>query len=143
MNSLHEAQLRKDINDSYSCKTEHWMKTNYNENVSGYWKLPNGNCIVKMKKDDGLDDVCDFKNSLPGNLRVFILRNSKRYMYNFIREINGFYSYNIYFTDTDSIYNEKKFRDVLDKAKLVGEELFQGKNDSKSGAILFCFSHRK
>ena len=59
-----------------------------------------------MKKHDGLDDVCPFKNSLPGHLRVFILRNSKRIMYNFFREINGFYNYKIYFTNTDSICNE-------------------------------------
>ena len=66
------------------------MKTEFDENVLDYWKLPNGNYIVKMKKDDGLDDDCDIKNTLPAVLGSFILSNSKRIMNNFIREKNGF-----------------------------------------------------
>ena len=50
MNSLYGVQIRKDINESYSCKSETWMKTELDENVLDYWKLPNGNYIVKMKK---------------------------------------------------------------------------------------------
>ena len=86
MNSLYGVQIRKDINESYSCKSETWMKTEFDENVLDYWKLPNGNYIVKMKKDDGLDDDCDIKNTLPAVLGAFILSNSKRIMDNFIRE---------------------------------------------------------
>ena len=33
----------------------------------------------------------------------------------FIREINGFYNNSIYYSDTDSLYIEKKYWDVLDK----------------------------
>ena len=137
MNSLYGVQIRKDINESYSCKSETWMKTEFDENVLDYWKLPNGNYIVKLKKDDGLDDDCDIKNTLPAVLGAFILSNSKRNMNNFIREINGFYDNNIYYTDTDSLYIEKKYWDVLDRANLVGEDLCQGKNDYKSGGIFY------
>ena len=77
MNSLCVVQIRKDINESYSCKSETWMKTDFDENMLDYWKLPNGNYFVKMKKDDGLDDDCDFKNTLPAVLGAFILSNSK------------------------------------------------------------------
>ena len=109
MNYLYGVQIRKDINESYSCKSETWMKTEFDENVLDYWKLPNGNYIVKMKKDDGLDDDdCDIKNTLPEVLGAFILSNSKRIMNNFIREINGFYNNSIYYTDCDSSYIEKK-----------------------------------
>ena len=113
------------------------MKTEFDENVLDYWKLPKGNYIVKMKKDDGLDDDCDIKNTLPAVLGAFILSNSKRIMNNFIREINGFYNNSIYYGDTDSLYIEKKYWDVLDKANLVGEELSQGKNDYKTGGIFY------
>ena len=65
MNSLYGVQIRKDINESNSCKSETWMKTEFDENVLNYRKSPNGNYIVKMKKDDGLDDDCDIKNTLP------------------------------------------------------------------------------
>ena len=37
----------------------------------------------------------------------------------------------IYITQISTLYFENKFWDVLDKAKLVGEELCQGKNDFK------------
>ena len=79
------------------------MKTEYDENVLDYWKLPNGNYIVKLKKGDGLDDDCDIKNTLPAHLGAFILSNSKRIMKDFIRELNGFYNNRIYYGDIDSL----------------------------------------
>ena len=82
-----------------------------------------------MKNYDGLDDDCDIKNSLPAVLGAFIIGNCRGIMNKFIREINGFYNNNIYYTDCDLLYIEKKYWDVLDKANLVGEELCQAKND--------------
>ena len=38
MNSLYGVQIRRDINEFHRCKTELWMKTEYDENVLGYWK---------------------------------------------------------------------------------------------------------
>ena len=61
------------------------MKTEFDENVLDYWKLPNGNYIVKMRKDDGLDDDCDIKNALPAHLGAFIFSNCKRIMNYFIK----------------------------------------------------------
>ena len=91
MNILYGAQIKKDINESCCCKSEHWMQAEYDENIFDYRRLPNGNYIVKRKKDDGLDDKdCDFKKVyLP--ISEFFLSNSKRIMNNFIREINGYY----------------------------------------------------
>ena len=51
MNSLYEFEIRRDINESYYCKSETWMKTEFDEIVLDYWKLPNRNYFVKMKKD--------------------------------------------------------------------------------------------
>ena len=56
MNSLYSVQMRRDNNESYYCKSETWMKTEYDGNVLDYWKLSNRMYIVKMKTDDGLDD---------------------------------------------------------------------------------------
>ena len=119
MNSLYGVQIRKDIDQSYKCKSQHWMETEYDDNVLDYWKLPNGNYIVKLKEDDGLDSDNDVKNTLPSKLGAFKLSNSKRIMNKFIREMNGFYHNSIYYGDTDSLYIEKKVWDVLDRAKLV------------------------
>ena len=115
------------------------MKTEFDENVLDYWKLPNGNYIVKMKKDDGLDDDCDIKKTLPAVLGAFILANSKRIMNNFIKEISGFYNSSINYGDTDNLYIEKKYWDLLDKTKLVGKVLCQGKNDYKTRGIFYGF----
>ena len=50
-------------------------------------------------------------------------------MKNFTREINGFSNISIYYGDTESLYVEKKYWDVLDKANLVGEDICQGTDD--------------
>ena len=113
------------------------MKTESDENVLDYWKIHNGNYIVNMKKDGGLNDDCDIKNTLHAVLGAFILSNSKRNMNNFTKGINGFYNNNIYYTDCDSVYIEKRYWYVLDKANLVGEELCQSKKDYKSGGIFY------
>ena len=72
-------------------------------------EFTNGIFIVKMKKDDGLDDDCDIKNTLPAVSGAFILSNSKGIMNNFFRELNGFYNNSVYYEDTDSLYIEKKY----------------------------------
>ena len=137
ISSLYGVQIRRDNNESYYCKSEIWLKTEFDENVLIYWKLPKGNYIVKMKKDDGLDDDCDIISTVPVVLEAFILGNRKRILNNFIREINEFYNNSLYYGDTDSLYLEKKYWDVLDKATLVGEELCEGKNDYQSGGIFY------
>ena len=64
LNSLYGVQIRRDNNESYYCKSEHWMQTEFDENYLAYWRLPNQIFFVKLKKDNGLDDDCDIKNSL-------------------------------------------------------------------------------
>ena len=56
-------------------------------------------------------------------------------MNKFIREINGCYNNSIYFGDTDSLYIEKNYWDVLDKANLIGKDLCQGKDDYQTGGM--------
>ena len=36
MNSLYGVQIRKDIDQAYKCKSQHWMETEYDENVLDY-----------------------------------------------------------------------------------------------------------
>ena len=107
MNSPCGVQKRRDINKSNYCVSETWLKTEFDEKVLDYWKLPNGNYIVKIKKEDGLDDDCDIENTLPAVLRAFMLSNSRRIMNFFIRERKRFCKNNIYYTDTDSLCTKK------------------------------------
>ena len=50
MNSLNGVQIRRNIDDFYEYKPEHWMHTERDDNVSEYWRLTNGNYSVKRKK---------------------------------------------------------------------------------------------
>ena len=50
-------------------------------------------------------------------------------MNNFIRKKDRFQTNIKNYSGAGSLYFEKRLWDVLDKAKLVGEELCQGKND--------------
>ena len=88
-----------------------------------------------MKDDEGLEDEVKKANTLPLQLAVFILSNSKRIMNNFIHAIDGFHTNDLYYTDTDSLYIETKHWENLNKAGLVGKNLLQGKNDYKDGGI--------
>ena len=87
----------------------------------------------------GLEGDNDVRNTLPSHLGAFILSNSKRILKTFIREINGFYNNSIYYGDTDSLYIEEKYWDVLDKANLVGKELCQGKDDYETGGFFMVY----
>ena len=93
----------------------------------------------RNEKSDGLEGHNDVKISLPSHLRAFILSSHKRIMNRIVKEINGFYSKNIYHGDTVSLYIEKKFWDVLDKANLVGNVLCQGENDYETAGTFYGF----
>ena len=123
MNALSEEFLRKDITESYQCKSQTWMQTEYDERVLDYHIFKYGNYFVEKKDEEGLEDEVRKANTLPLQLAVFILSNSKRKMNNFKHANDGFYSNDVYYTDTDSLYIENKHWDKLNKAGLVGKNL--------------------
>ena len=137
MNSLYGEQIRKDIEEKFACKSEAWVMTEYDERVKDYRKISGINYIVKMIDDPGLEDEVKKLNTMPLHLGAFVLSNSKRIMNNFIHAINGFYTNEVYYTDTDATYIASKHWDKLDEAGLVGKNLLEGKNDYKDGGIIF------
>ena len=58
---------------------------------------------------------------------AFVVAKSKRFMNNFIHDINGFYTNDVYYTHTDTSNIENKHWDNLDKAGLIGKNRLQGK----------------
>ena len=56
MSAFYGELLRKDITESYKCKSELWMQTEYNERVLDYQKINCGNYIVEMKDDESLQN---------------------------------------------------------------------------------------
>ena len=116
MNILYGEQIRKEIEESYQCKSELWMMTEYDERDLDYQKINYGNFIVKLKDDEGLQDEVKKVNTMPLHLGAFVLSNSKRIMKFFIHAIGGFYTNAVWYTDCDSLNIEKKHLDKLDKA---------------------------
>ena len=81
--------------------------TEYDERVLDYQKINHGNYIVKMKDDEGLEDEVKKANTLPLQLSVFILSNSKRIMNNFILAIDGFFIQTMSIIPTPILYTLK------------------------------------
>ena len=136
-NSLYGENIRKDIEEKFACKSEVWMMTEYDERVKDYWKISGNNYFVKIIDDAGLEDEVKKLNTMPLHLGAFVLSNSKRIMNNFIHAIKGFYTNDVYYTDTDSLYIENKHWDKLDKAGFFGKNLLQGKDVYKDGGIFY------
>ena len=137
MHSLYGENIPKDIEEKFACKSEAWMMSEYDEREKDYWKISGIKKIVKMRKDAGLEDEFKELNAMPLHLGYFVLSNSKSIMNTFIHAINGFYTNDVYYTDTDSLYNENTHWDKLDKAGLVAKNLLQGENDYKDGGIFY------
>ena len=53
----------------------------------------------------------------------------------FLYAINGFYTNDVYYTDTDILKTENRHCAKLDKAGLVGKNRLQSKNDYKKDGI--------
>ena len=126
MNSLYGEQIRKHIEESYQCKSEMWMMTEYDEGVLDYQKIKYGNYIVKMKVDAGLEDEVKKVNTMPLHLGAFVLSNNKRIMNKFIHAIDGFSSDDVYYTETDNLYIENKHWDKIKEKNLVDKNRLQG-----------------
>ena len=108
MNSLYDEQIRKEIEESFACKSEVWMMSEYVERVKHYWRISHGNYIGKIFDDAGLEDEVEKVKNMPLHLGAFVLSNSKRLLKNFIHALYVFYTHDVYYTDTDSLYIENK-----------------------------------
>ena len=62
-------------------------------------------------------------------------------MNTYIHAIKGFYTNDVYYTGTDSLYIENKHWDKLGKTDLISKNLIQGKNDYKDGGNKNLFNY--
>ena len=113
------------------------MMTENDERVLDYQKINYGTYIVKLKDEEVLQDEVKKVNTKPLHLGAFILSNSKRIMNSFIHALDGFFTNDVFYTDTDSLYIENKLWDRLNEARLVGGNRLQGKNDYKDGGNFY------
>ena len=75
MKSLYGEQIRKNIEESFACKSEAWMMIEYYERFENYWRITHGNHIVKMIVDKGLEG--EVKNTMLLHLGTSVLSKSK------------------------------------------------------------------
>ena len=85
---VYGGNIRKDINEEYKCVTETWMRENFDDRVKEWFPLKNGNLIVKLEEDEGVDDYDKAKsvNTMPSHFGSYILSHSKRLMNDVINE---------------------------------------------------------
>ena len=139
--SVYGGKIRKDINEEYKCVTENWMKEYFDDRVKEWFPLKNGNLIVKLEDDEGVDDYDKAKsvNTMPSHFGSYILSHSKRLMNDVIKKIDGFYNTINYYTDTDSLYIHKKYWSTLVEKGCVGKSLGLGKNDYGNSSIFYAW----
>ena len=92
------------------------MMSEFDERVKDYWRISHGNYLVKMIDDKGMEVGVKRLNTKPLHVGALVLSNSKRIINNFIRAIIGFFTNDVFYTDTDSLYIENKHLDKSDKA---------------------------
>ena len=139
--SVYGGNIRKDINEEYICVTENWMKEYFDDRVKEWFPLRNGNLIVKLEDDEGVDDYDKAKsvNTMPSHFGSYILSHSKRLMNDVIKKIDGFYNTINYYTDTDSLYIHKKYWSTLVEKGCVGKSLGLGKKDYGNSGTFYAW----
>ena len=85
------------------------MKENFDNRIKEWFPLKNNNFIVNLENDEGIDDYNKAKsmNTMPSHFGSNILSHTKRIMNDVIKQTDGFYNNNIYYTDTDSLHIHK------------------------------------
>ena len=117
------------------------MKENFDDRIKKWFPLKNGNLIVKLQDDEGVDDYDKAKsiNTMPSHFGSYILSHSKRLMNNVFNEIDAFCNNVIYYTDTESGYIHKKYWNKLHEKGYVGKKLGEGKNDYGDSGIFYAW----
>ena len=146
MNSLYGEQIRKDIEEEYTCKSEYWMLTEYDGRVKENWSIGSGDYIVKLAEDESKKDDKNEAIVMPVHLGAFLMSNTERNMINFVEAIGGFKTNDVYYGDTDSLSIETLYSNKLEELGLFGKNKLRGKNDYIIGGVrnaLFLAHKRK
>ena len=86
------------------------MREKFDDRVKEGFPLKNGNLIVQLENDEGLDDYDQAKsiNTMPSQFGSYFLSQSKK-MNEVNIQIGGLYNNSIYYGGIDSMYIYKKY----------------------------------
>ena len=139
--SVYGGTIRKDINEEYKCVTENWMRDNFDDRVTEWFPLKNGNLIVKLQDDEGVNnyDRTKLVKTMPSHFGSYILSHSQRLMNDVIKQVGVFYNNSIYYTNTDSLDIHKKYWSSLVDNGFVGKSLGLGRKDYGNSGIFYAW----
>ena len=91
-NLVYRGCIRKNIEGFFKCATQSWIKNEYDESFIEWFLLKNGNIMVKINDEEGIDDEGLSKkvNSQPCHLNCFILSHQKRLINDVVLALDGF-----------------------------------------------------
>ena len=83
---------RNCIDEDNKCVMECWIRKSFDDRVKEWFPSKNGNLIVKLDDDNGVDDNVKAKsvNTMPSHFGRKILSHSKRLMDDVIKKRGGF-----------------------------------------------------
>ena len=117
MNSLYDVQIRKDNEEFYKRKSEHWMQTEYDDNVVDKWRFPNGFSIKMFKNDNGLDGNNDLKKHCLVTWQIlFPVTANKKSVISLV--ISTVLSKIVKITEIRMVYIEKKILGCVTQTRL-------------------------
>ena len=136
-NSPYVCFIRKDIEKCYKCVTQNWMKSEYDNSVVDWFPLKVGNDVVKIKGKECVDvgGISKKINSQPCHLGSFILSHPKWLMNDIVFALGGFINNETNDGDSDNVYIHNDY-EILKTKDLIGENLYQPKNDYGKAAVL-------
>jgi hypothetical protein len=125
MNSSFGKIIQKPIDSQFNVTTVKEWTNEIADQHTEYIQCINGKRNVLYRKKN--KDVHD--NKLPKYLGAFILSYSKKHMNDYISAVDGFYKPVIKYMDTDSLYFDVKYFDMLSSKGLIGPALGQATPD--------------
>ena len=117
------------------------MRENSDDRAKEQIPVENGNLIVKLQNDEGVDhfDKAKLIKAMPSHFSSYSLSHSKKLMNEVGNQIGGFHKNTIYYGVTDSVYIHKKYWDDLVDNGFIGKTLGLGKDDYGNLGIFYAW----
>jgi len=129
LNSIYGKTVTRDIEEKYIITSKREFALHKNDHtVKDFDFLSNGQVLMKIEERG--------KSFFPSQFGSYILAHSRRVMNDIVHAIDGFNTFKIWYTDTDSLYIDQISYLKLQELGYVGDALGQGKNDNKSGGVI-------
>ena len=116
------------------------MRENFVDRVKECFPSKNGNSILKLEDDKGVDDYeKKLVNTMTSHSGSHILSHSKILGIEVNNQIDGFQNNSTYRRDTDSRYIHLNYRSSLNEKGFFGKSLGLRKNDYGNSGLFYAW----